>query len=224
MKHENYGLIKENWDRYLNEQENDILLEDEMTLFKDLLTGASLVGVVGYTAYLAANAAARRGTDYVNDKVRKIADVEPMDVNNIFDLTREFPVLVGRLAMAAMKGGGAIGKKIKQIAETPYPPRPTGPNGEELPDNNPEIIEYLKIVDHIATERANAKRLLRLFASSKPDELVKDAKAADANAKKDKEAELANVLKNTQTTQGSVKKPKAVKGLDPSGMFSTIGR
>ena len=221
MKYEEYSLIKENWNRYLNEQENDLLLEDEMMMLKNLLTVGTFVAPVVFLAYLGANKLARKGTDYVNDKGLKIADVDPMDVNNVFDLAKEAPLLIGRLAKAELRGAGVIGKRLQKIAETPYPDKPTGPNGEELPENSPEIIEYRKIVNHIATERANAKRLLRLFSSSKPDELVKDARAADANAKKDKEAELANVLKNTGTQDSA--KATASAGGKPR-MFSTVGR
>lgn len=225
MKHENYGLIKENWKRFLDEDKIEIILEADGSFafqVSDALPALVAVGGlagVSYLAVMAAKKAVKSGANWVNDQVRRIANVKPMQVDSVLDVATELPLLTGRLAKAMAVD--QIENKLKTIQDQPFPEKPTGPNGEALPDNHPEMRVYNKQVERIISMKVNAGTILNVMGSSKPQDIVRNLQTADANAKKQIEAQVDKI---TKTTQGSVKKPKAVKGLDPSGMFSTIGR
>ena len=225
MKYENYGLIKESWERFLDEDEIEIILEADGNFafqISDALPALVAVGGLAgasYLAVMAAKNAVKSGANWVNDQVRRIADVKPMQVDSVLDIATELPLLTGRLAKAIAVE--QVVKKLKSIQELPFPEKPTGPNGEALPDNHPEMRVYNKEVERLISMKVNIKTVLNVLGSSKPEDVVKNLETADANAKKEIEAQVNKV---TKATAGAVKKPKAVKGLDPSGMFSTVGR
>lgn len=225
MKYENYGLIKESWERFLDEDEAEFILEADGNFsfqISDALPALVAVGGLAgasYLAVMAAKNAVKSGANWVNDQVRRIANVKPMQVDSVLDIATELPLLTGRLAKAVT--AGQVAKKLKAIQELQFPEKPTGPNGETLPDNHPEMKVYNKQVERLISMKVNAGTILNVMGSSKPEDIVRNLQTADSAAKKEIQSQVNKV---TKATKGPVRKLKTVKGLDPSGMFSTVGR